>query len=77
MAPLGCTIRGRVWRAGEPQPNFAFDAASDYLAEPDTLIWVDMYDPDHSALTELASACPNDQVLPALIDECRRREGRA
>ena len=29
-----------------------------------------------SALTELASACPNDQVLPALIDECRRREGR-
>ena len=30
-----------------------------------------------AALTELASACPNDQVLPALIDECRRREGRA
>jgi len=30
-----------------------------------------------AALAELASACPNDQVLPALIDECRRREGRA
>lgn len=55
MAPLGCTIRGRVWRAGEPQPDFAFDAVSDYLAEPDTLIWVDMYDPDHSALTKLAA----------------------
>lgn len=30
-----------------------------------------------AALTVLASACPNDQVLPALLDECRRREGRA
>ncbi|HEY0132891.1 MAG TPA: DUF3369 domain-containing protein [Nannocystis sp.] len=28
-------------------------------------------------LAVLAAACPNDQVLPALIDECRRREGRA
>jgi len=28
-------------------------------------------------LGRLAAACPNDQVLPALIDECRRREGRA
>ena len=28
-------------------------------------------------LARLAAACPNDQVLPALIDECRRREGRA
>ncbi len=30
-----------------------------------------------AALTELASACPIDQVLPALVEECRRREGRA
>lgn len=30
-----------------------------------------------AALTALAAACPNDQVLPALLDECRRREGRA
>ena len=30
-----------------------------------------------SELGRLAAACPNDQVLPALIDECRRREGRA
>jgi class 3 adenylate cyclase len=28
------------------------------------------------ALTALAQACPNDQVLRALVDECRRREGR-
>jgi class 3 adenylate cyclase len=28
------------------------------------------------ALTELRSACPNDQVLRALLDECRRRGNR-
>lgn len=28
------------------------------------------------ALTALREACPNDQVLRALVDECRRREGR-
>jgi len=55
VAPLGCTVRGRVWRDGEPQPDFDFDAISEYLAAPDTLIWVDMYDPDHSALADLAA----------------------
>jgi class 3 adenylate cyclase len=29
------------------------------------------------ALAELSEACPNDQVLPGLVEECRRREGRA
>ncbi len=28
-------------------------------------------------LGALAAACPNDQVLPGLVEECRRREGRA
>ncbi len=55
MAPLGCTVRGRIWRDGEPQPDFEFDAISDYLAEPDTLVWVDMYEPDHAALADLAA----------------------
>lgn len=55
VAPLGCIIRGRIWRGGTPQSDFDFDAISDYLAEPDTLVWVDMYDPDHSALAELAA----------------------
>ena len=54
MAPSGCTIRGRVWRGGRPQDDFDFDAISDYLVEDDTLVWVDMYDPDHEALTDLA-----------------------
>jgi magnesium transporter len=47
-------VRGRVWRAGEPQPDFDFDRISDYLTEEDTLVWVDMYEPDHSALADLA-----------------------
>jgi len=55
VAPLGCTVRGRVWRGGAPQPDFDFDSISDYLTEPDTLVWVDLYDPDHAALTDLAT----------------------
>ncbi|CAN5173307.1 magnesium transporter CorA family protein [soil metagenome] len=54
MAPTGCSIRGRVWRGGRPQDDFHFDNISDYIAEDDTLFWVDMYDPDHEALSALA-----------------------
>jgi magnesium transporter len=54
VAPTGCSIRGRVWRGGESQPDFDFDRISDYLTEPDTLAWVDMCEPDHDALCELA-----------------------
>ena len=41
-------IRGRVWRAGKPQDDFEFASISDYLAEKDTLVWADIYDPDHA-----------------------------
>ncbi|MCV7229159.1 magnesium transporter CorA family protein [Mycolicibacterium komossense] len=54
MAPTGCSIRGRVWRAGQPQDDFDFDRISDYLLEDGALFWVDMYDPDHDALSALA-----------------------
>lgn len=47
-------VRGRIWRSGEPQDGFEFSALSEYLAEPDTLVWVDIYDPDHEAFAELA-----------------------
>ena len=47
-------IRGRVWRAGKPQDEFDFSAISDYLVEEDTLVWCDIYDPDHAILTDLA-----------------------
>jgi magnesium transporter len=47
-------VRGRVWRAGKSQDDFEFASISDYLVEKDTLVWADIYDPDHAALTELA-----------------------
>lgn len=45
--------RGRVWRDGEPQPDFEFDAISVYLATEGTLIWVDLCDPDTDLLKDL------------------------
>jgi magnesium transporter len=54
MTPSGCAVRGRVWRGGKPQDDFDFDHISDYITEDDTLVWVDMYDPDHAALSDLA-----------------------
>lgn len=54
MTPPGCELQGRVWKAGELQQEFEFDRISDYLTEPDTLVWVDMFDPDHDALAALA-----------------------
>jgi len=47
-------VRGRVWRAGKPQDDFDFPSISDYLAEDDTLVWCDIYDPDHAILKDLA-----------------------
>jgi magnesium transporter len=54
MAPTGCSLRGRLWRDGKPQDDFQFDDISEYLHQDDALFWVDMYDPDHEALAELA-----------------------
>ncbi|MBX7432249.1 magnesium transporter CorA family protein [Mycobacterium sp. Y57] len=47
-------VRGRIWRHGKPQDDFEFAAISDCLAADDTLVWCDIYDPDHEILTELA-----------------------
>jgi magnesium transporter len=47
-------VRGRVWRAGKPQDDFDFPAISDYLAEDETLVWCDIYDPNHAILADLA-----------------------
>jgi magnesium transporter len=47
-------VRGRVWRGGKPQEDFTFSAISDYLVEDETLVWCDIYDPDHSTLADLA-----------------------
>ena len=47
-------VRGRVWRHGKPVDDFVFSEISDCLAAEDTLVWCDIYDPDHEILTDLA-----------------------
>jgi magnesium transporter len=48
-------VRGRVWRNGKVvAEDFDFERISDYLEEDDTLTWVDICDPDHRILQELA-----------------------
>lgn len=51
-APRGA--RGRLWRSGRLQDDFEFDKISDYLLEPQTLVWADLCDPDQAALRALA-----------------------
>lgn len=48
-------VRGRIWRHGEPQDDFDFSAISDCLSGDDTLVWCDIYDPDHAILKDLAA----------------------
>lgn len=47
-------IRGRIWRDGKPVDDFEFSKISDCLASEDTLVWCDIYDPDHAILKDLA-----------------------
>lgn len=47
-------VRGRLWRDGTPQDDFEFSALSDYLATEGTVVWCDIYDPDHAILHDLA-----------------------
>jgi len=47
-------VRGRIWRDGNPEDDFAFSSMSQYLATEGTLVWCDIHDPDHAILEELA-----------------------
>jgi magnesium transporter len=48
-------IQGCVWRSGKPQDEFKFADISEYLVEHDALVWVDLCEPDHDMLCDLAS----------------------
>src|SRR5262249_29457219 len=53
--PMEHDVRTRVWRAGIVESDdFPFEQISDYLEEPDCLVWVDVCAPDRSRLTALA-----------------------
>jgi magnesium transporter len=48
-------VRGRLWRNGKVgAEDFDFERISDYLEDDDTLTWIDVCDPDHRILQELA-----------------------
>lgn len=55
-------IRTRVWRNGVLEAeNFPFDDVSDYLEQPDTLVWADLCDPDHDLICKIAEELSLDQ----------------
>jgi magnesium transporter len=55
MGHDGDAVHSRVWVKGQPvAENFPFEQLSDFLAREECLVWVDLDDPDHSRLTELA-----------------------
>jgi magnesium transporter len=55
-------IRTRVWRNGVLEAeNFPFEQVSDYLAEPDCLVWADLLRPDHATLCQLAEELSLDE----------------
>ena len=66
-------VRGRVWRAGKSQDDFEFASISDYLVEKDTLVWADIYDPDHASLKELAQELGlNDWAVEDAVGDAER-----
>lgn len=54
MTPM-TEVQGRRWHDGKPQEGFSFEDISDCLGDDQALVWADIYDPDHEALTRLAA----------------------
>ena len=51
---MGAVARTRVWRNGTVEAeDFPLDAVSDHLADPDTMVWVDLLSPDAGDLRQL------------------------
>jgi magnesium transporter len=56
-------IRTRVWRNGALEAkDFPFEQVSDYLAEPDCLVWADLLQPDARTLGRLAEELDLDPL---------------
>jgi len=66
-------VRTRVWRNGTVEAeNFPFEQISDYLEDPDCLVWVDVCAPDRARLNALAGELSLDPH--AVEDSVERRE---
>ena len=68
-------VRGRVWRGGQVvAEDFDFARISDYLEEPDSLTWVDVCDPDHRILQDLAGELA---LAPLAVEDAIAHSERA
>jgi magnesium transporter len=66
-------IRTRVWRNGTLEAeDFPFERVSDYLDEPDCLVWADLMCPDENTIAQLAEELSLDPH--AVEDALSRRE---
>jgi magnesium transporter len=55
-------VRTRVWRNGTLEAeNFSIDLVSDYLEDPDCLVWADICAPDHADLAKLQEELSLDE----------------
>jgi magnesium transporter len=56
-------IRTRLWRDGVlEKEDFAFEELSDYLCQPDCMIWADLQAPDAARLAQLAEELSLDKL---------------
>jgi magnesium transporter len=55
-------VRTRLWRNGIPEADdFPFEQISDFLEQPDCVVWADLCSPDDDQLKELAGELGLDQ----------------
>ena len=60
-------IRTRVWRNGVlEREDFPFEEVSDYLEDPECLVWADLCAPDDATLAQLAEELCLDALPPAM-----------
>jgi magnesium transporter len=68
-------VRIRLWRAGAfVEEDFPFDSISDHVEEQDSLVWVDLCDPDPPRLEALAEELALD---PHAVEDALSNVGRA
>lgn len=67
-------VRTRVWRNGIlERENFPFEEVSDYLEDPDCLVWADLCGPDEADLQQLGEELTLDRhAVEDAVAECER-----
>jgi len=67
-------LRTRLWRNGVLETeDFPFEDVSEYLGQPDCLVWVDLCEPDPDHLAELARELG---LVPQAVEDALARQER-